>query len=315
MRQFLMRTLVLMACLVMFAVPVVHARRVEVTSVTVTQARAVTDGRSVAVEITIEPQTWRWIQERRIELVLSVWLDGRRTDLKLRSARDTLTFPLPRRLGNLGELRIALGGQGSRTTIGAMIIGGIEVTEVTLKVSRGQVVGSGGEAPPPAPAPPPPPPNWSANPAVIKACDDTMTGSGNQEACLDAVRRYMWPPEPMVRACYRAMTGSTNTLACIRSGSAMRSSGVGALEACYRAMTGNANTLACLDSVTRSVLEPSPAIDACAKAVTGGSDTLACIGLTIEARSDPTAAIASCQQAMTGDAAVLGCVKRALAPR
>ena len=314
-----MRTLGLMFCLLVFCGSVAHAKRAEVTAVTVTQARATTDGRRLAVEITIEPRSWRWMQERGIDPVLSIWLDGKRTDLELRSARDTLVVPLPRRLSNLDELRIALGGQRGRQIIGSMLIGGIEVTEVTLKVSSGQVMGDGGEAPPPpgpSPSPPPPPPpNWSANPAVIKACGDTMSGSANQTACLDAVRPYAWPPEPMVRACYRSMSGSTNTLACIRSGSTMRSSGVGALDACSRAMSGSTNTLACLDSAARSYLEPSSAIAACAKAMSGSTDTLACIGLTAEARTDPAAVIASCYQAMTGNAAVLGCVKRALAPR
>ena len=311
-----MRTLILVACLLVAGVPLAHARRAQIETVyaTVTQARATTDGRSVSVEISLEPRSWRWMADRNITPVLSVWIDGRRTEQPLRSASDTLTFRLSRRARSLTEIRVSLGSQAARQTIGSMLVGGIEVTEMTLKVTSGQV-SDGGNAPPPGPPSPPPPPNWAANAAVIKACGDTMTGSSNQEACLDAVRPYQWAPEPMVRACYRAMTGSTNTLACIRSGSAMRSSGVGALEACYRAMTGNTNTLACLESVSRSYLEPSPAVAACAKAMTGNTNALACIALTVEARTDPTPAITSCYQAMTGDTAILGCLKRALAPR
>lgn len=310
-----MRTFLFVVCALVAGAPAAHAERVESTYATVTQARAVTDGRSVAVELTIEPRSWKWMRDRGIEPMLSIWIEGRRTDLKVRAGHDTLAVPLPVRLGGLSELRIALAGRGPRQSVGSMVIGGIEVVELTLKVASGQVSYDGGEAPPPPPAPPPPLPNWSANPLVIKACGDTMTGSTNQEACLDAVRPYLWPPEPMVRACYRAMTGNTNTLGCIRSGAGARASAVNALEACYKAMTGNTNTLACLDSAARSFLEPSPAISACAKAMTGNTNVLACIGLTVASPTDPTSTIASCYQSMTGDTAVLGCMRRALAPR
>lgn len=314
-----MPRLFLVLCLLAVGAPRAHAQRVESTYATVTQARGVTDGRSVAVELTIEPRSWKWMRERSIEPLLSIWIEGRRTDLKLRAGHDTLVLPLPGKLGGLSELRIALAGRGPRHVVSSMVIGGVEVVELTLKVTSGQVVYDGGEAPPPPSPPPlpppPPPPNWSANPGVIKACGDTMTGSANQEACLDAVRPYVWPPEPMVRACYRAMTGSANTLSCIRSGAVARASTVKALEACYQAMTGNTNTLGCLDSAARSILEPSPAILACAKAMTGNTNTLACIGLAVTFPNDPTATIASCHDAMTGDTAVLGCMKRAFAPR
>jgi len=318
-----MHRLLLILCLLVATGASVEARRVETSYVTLTDARATTDARSVAVELTIDQRSWRWMRERNIKPILTVWLDDRRTELEIRSIHDTILVPLPGKRRDLYELRIAVGGRGGRTVIGSMMIGGIEVTEITLKVSNGSLPSDGGNAPipgpgpnpPPPPAPPPPPPNWSANPAIIKACGDIMTGSSNVEACLDATRLYAWSPEPMLRACARAMTGSTSTLACIRSGAAARSNAVNVLDACGRAMTGSTNTMQCFDTAVRSYLEPSPAITACARAMTGSTNTLACIAAVVDARTDPTLTITSCRDAMTGDSAVIGCLKRAFGPR
>lgn len=310
-----MHRLILALCLLAVGLTSAEARRFETTYVTVTDARAVADNRSVAVELTVDTRSWTWMRERGIVPTLRVWIDGRPTDVELRASHDTIVVPLRGKRRELTELRIALGGRGPRNVVGSMLIGGIEVVEVTLKVARGAVVSNDGPPPPSPPPPPPPLPTWSANPSVIKACGDTMIGSANQEACLDAIRTYASPPEPMVRACARAMTGSTSTLSCIRSGAASRSSAVNALDACGKAMTGSSNTLACLDTALRSFLEPSAMIAACAKAMTGSTNTLACLGLAVEARTDPTPTIASCSDAMTGDSAVLGCLQRALVPR
>jgi hypothetical protein len=300
-----------------------RADRRQASYTTLTQARASSDGQILTVEVTIDARSWKFVRDNRIEPILQLWVGSREqpVDLRLRGPHDTQKVQLPAGEGGWSQVRMRIAGGGPRHELSWMVLGGVELTMLTLKVTGTQPVVAA-----PMPLPPGPGPerghgrgqgpgqglNRAGDPGVIKACGDVMSGSTDQQACLDAVQPYRWDPTPMLRACYKTMSGDVNTLACIRAAASLPMSAVATLDACYQAMSGNTNTLSCLGSAARARYEPSAAIGACYRAMSGNTDALTCIGYAAAAPSDPSPTIRACDQSMSGDTAVLGCIARAV---
>ncbi|MCY1022510.1 hypothetical protein [Pyxidicoccus sp. MSG2] len=289
----------------------------------------------LVLEYKVQERSWEWMKSRRLQPELVLKISGKRgTSLRaaLRKGQDRLSFPLPWNQGT-SELQVRVDGGNDQHRLEWMKLYDVEITELTLRVSR--------NAPPPQPSPQPPPPqptpqppppqpfpqptpppqpppprkNWAAVPSVMQACGQTFDGQQNEVACLDVVSAFTYDPTSIIQTCDTSMEGDTNELDCVRVAAKVARAPSAALTACEQAMDGDTAELECFYSAVRSIYEPSNAIRTCAEVFDGDEQELECVRLAVTVEQDPSSLMRTCDQAMSGDEAEFECLERSLRRR
>ncbi len=289
----------------------------------------------LVLDYKVQERSWEWMKGRRVQPELVLKIQGKRgTSLRaaLRKGQDRLSFPLPWNEGT-SELQVRVGGGNDQHRLEWMKLHDVEITELTLRVSRNAPPPqSNPQPPPPQPNPPPPPPqpypqpsppqqpppprqNWASVPSVMQACGRTFDGQQNEVACLDVVSAFTYDPTSVIQACDTSMEGDVNELDCVRVAAKVSRAPSAALAACEQAMDGDTAELECFYSAVKSSYEPANAIRTCAEVFESDEPELECVRLAVTVDQDPSSLMRTCDQAMSGDEAEFECLQRSLRRR
>ena len=131
------------------------------------------------------------------------------------------------------------------------------------------------QPPPPPPQPQPRPPSWSADPAVISACDLAFSSPASEQRCLEAMGRYRYHPRNVIAACDLATNSDEQALACVRHAGAASADPSEIVRACDLATNSDAAVTACMTAAI-GLADPPATIRACDLATNSDDDLVAC---------------------------------------
>ncbi len=310
----------LLLLLVLFAViPAAEARgRNGARHIVVSQIQATRDGRQAAIDIAIDPKSWRWVQRRKLQVIAHVQLSGERStrDFRLSDVQNHLVFEANERRDSA---TVWISGEGRSdgtnrvTYVDYMRLGGADFYSVQLRLrdATGDI-GTGFDDDDDEgtyPAPPPPAVNWASRPEVIRAC---ARATSNSTQCMAAASRALFNPAPVIEACGTKMSSHEVAERCVQLALTSPVDPTARLTACRDAMNTYDNILGCFKKSLRARYEPSAAIQACRAAGNTYEAILSCIDVIAEANRDPSDTVKVCRESIRSYDQLNGCISQAL---